>query len=59
MGQKVNSEKFKKENEFFINSKTNKVQYNKKCLKCACNCKQSFRSSVVCCPYFTAINKNN
>lgn len=55
MGQKVKSKKFKKEHDFFINLKTNKIQYNKKCLKCACCCKQSFKTSVVVCPYFTKL----
>lgn len=54
MGQKVKSKKFKNENEFFINSKTHKIQYNKKCLKCACNCKQSFKTCIVVCPYYTS-----
>lgn len=57
MGQKVNSEKFKKKNDFFINSKTNKIQYNKKCLKCICSCKQSFNVSVVVCPFYTPNKK--
>lgn len=54
MGQKVKSKKFKNENEFFINSKTHKIQYNNKCLKCACNCKQSFKTCIVVCPYYTS-----
>lgn len=54
MGQKSKSEKWKEENVFFINSKTNKIQNNKKCQKCICNCKQSYRASIVACPYFTA-----
>lgn len=57
MGQKVKSKKFKNENEFFINVKTKKIQFNKKCLKCACNCKQSFNSEIIFCPYFTSKQK--
>lgn len=59
MGQKVKSKKYKQENDFYINSKTHKIQYNKKCLKCACNCKQSYKVCVVVCSYYIAINKNN
>lgn len=59
MGQKSKSEKWKKENAFFINPKTNKIQYNKKCQKCICNCKQSYRASIVACPYFTAKPKGD
>jgi hypothetical protein len=44
------SEKFKREWTFFINPRTQKVQYNKKCLSCVHNdCKQSYRARVVAC----------
>ena len=57
MGEKPKSQKWKDENAFYINPKTHKIQYNRKCQKCACICKQSFRSTVVACPYFTKENK--
>ena len=49
----VKSEKWKRENSFFLNPKTNRVQYNSKCSKCDCNCKQSFKATVCFCPYYT------
>ena len=57
MGEKPKSQKWKEENAFYINPKTHKIQYNRKCQKCACICKQIFRSTVVACPYFTKENK--
>ncbi len=59
MGQKIKSEKFKKENDFFINKKTHKIQYNKKCLTCVCNCKQSFKTTITFCPYYTPLPKGD
>ena len=48
---KALSEKFKKEWAFFINPKTQKVQYNEKCSNCIqSDCKQSYRVKVVTCP---------
>lgn len=52
MGQKSKGKKWKIENSFFINPKTGKIQYNEKCKKCVCECKQSYLTSVVVCPYF-------
>lgn len=46
------SEKWKQENAFFINSKTGKIQYNKKCLGCVNECKQSFRAKIVECKIY-------
>jgi len=44
------SERFKKEWAFFINPKTQKIQYNEKCTNCIQNdCKQSYRVKVVFC----------
>lgn len=42
-------EKWKEENSFFINPKTNKIECNKKCLLCREDCKQSFRVQIVSC----------
>ena len=52
MGQKVKSDKWKRENKFFVNPKTKKMQFADKCKKCICECKQSFLTTVVVCPYF-------
>ena len=29
-----------------------KIRYNKTCRQCAKDCKQSFRSIIVCCPFY-------
>lgn len=47
------SKKWKTENSFFINSKTNKIQFNKKCKKCMHECKQSYRAEIVACKDYT------
>lgn len=60
MGQKVLSEKFKKENSFFLKGKSRqKLVFNEKCKKCVCDCKQSWHVSVVCCPYYKATQKGS
>lgn len=46
------SEKWKQENDFFINKRTGKLQYNAKCNKCANNCKQSYKVIIVVCPTY-------
>jgi len=46
------SEKWKNENDFYINNKTHKVQYNKKCITCTEECKQSFKANVMHCKNF-------
>lgn len=38
-------------NDFFVNKK-GKTEYNKLCKHCKCNCKQSYRVTIVCCPDF-------
>jgi hypothetical protein len=44
------SERHKQEWDFFINPKTDRIQYNEKCLSCAHEeCKQSFRARIVFC----------
>lgn len=43
------SEKFKNEWDFFINPKTQKIQYNKKCNSCTEECKQSYRVKIFVC----------
>ena len=46
------SKKERLEMDFFINPKTDKVQYNQKCLECIHYCKQSYRVKIVDCPYY-------
>ena len=43
------SKKERLEWSFFINPKTNKIQYNKLCRRCVHDCRQSFRSVIVQC----------
>ena len=52
MGQKVRSQKWKKENAFYINPKTKKIQFNKKCRSCIRDCKQSYKAEIVKCPCY-------
>ncbi len=52
MGQKPKSEKWKTENSFYINPKTNKIQFNKKCKDCMHECKQSYRAEIIACKNF-------
>jgi hypothetical protein len=48
------SEAYKRKWAFFINQKTGKVQYNKKCKRCIhVDCKQSYRVEIVRCRNFT------
>jgi len=56
----MNSRGKKKRSEwdFFINPKTDKIQYNKKCLSCVYeDCKQSYRVKVVQCPFYEKAEK--
>lgn len=53
------SEKFKKENEFFINKKTKKIQYNKKCQNCKNKCKQSYQAVLINCLKFERKDNKN
>jgi len=46
------SEKYKKQWFFFINPKTKKIQFNKKCKICTQECKQSYRVKIICCPLY-------
>lgn len=48
----ANGKKFKEEWSFFISPITQKLTYNKKCLRCVNNCKQSYRAEIFRCPYF-------
>lgn len=50
----VRSEKWKQENDFFINKNTGKIQYNKMCLNCINTCKVSHKAIIVVCPVFRA-----
>lgn len=52
------SKKFKQENSFFLKGKIRqKIDYNEKCKRCDCDCKQSYKAKVVFCPYFTPIKE--
>ena len=46
------SKKLKREWDFFISPKTGRRTYNDLCRKCRNDCKQSFRTIVVCCPMY-------
>lgn len=47
------TKKFCEEMDFYIKSgKRKRVKYNEKCMKCACNCKQSYRAKIIVCPSF-------
>ena len=46
------SKKLKQEWDFFISPKTGRRTYNDLCRKCRNDCKQSFRTIVVCCPMY-------
>ena len=46
------SKKFKIENDFYINKKTNKIQYNLLCQQCINECKQSFKIDLIICKRF-------
>jgi hypothetical protein len=47
------SNAYKRRWAFFMNPKTGKVQYNKKCQACTHDCRQSFRAEVVCCKHYS------
>jgi hypothetical protein len=51
------SEGFKNEWAFFINSKTDNVTYNTKCMRCTRDCKQSYRAKIVYCPSYEKIKE--
>jgi stress-induced morphogen len=42
------TKKFARENAYFINPKTKRINYAEICKKCAHECKQSFRAQVIC-----------
>ena len=46
------SKKLKQEWYFFISPKTGRRTYNDLCRKCRNDCKQSFRTIVLCCPMY-------
>ena len=50
---------FKSENDFYINKKTNKIEYNKQCQNCANNCKQSFQTTILNCNNYIAKGGKN
>lgn len=52
------SKKRKLEWAFFLNER-NRITYNKLCLKCQRDCKQSFRCLVICCPKFEQKENQN
>lgn len=43
------SKKLKKESTYYIDDRTGRVKYNKKCISCSNTCKQSFRSIILNC----------
>jgi len=47
------TKKYKREMDFFINPKTGYVTYNEQCKVCKNDCKQSYRVTLVKCPYNT------
>ena len=51
-------EKWKRDNSFFLNSKTGRIQYNTTCLMCECNCKQSFKICLLNCPFYKLKGKS-
>lgn len=49
------SEKFKKENSFFLKGKNRqKLAFNEKCTRCIHDCKQSYKTIVIACPNFNS-----
>ena len=52
------SKKRKMEWAFFLNER-NRITYNKLCLKCQKDCKQSFRSLVIQCPNYRRKESSN
>lgn len=54
------SKKAKQENSFFLRGRNRqKIDYNEKCKKCQCDCKQSYNTKIVFCPYYTPLPKGN
>lgn len=53
------SKKWKIENSFFINEKTNKIQFNKRCRNCMHECKQSYRAEIIACKDYKRKVKNS
>lgn len=53
------SKKYKSENDFYINKKTNKIEYNKKCQNCVNECKQSFQVTILNCNNYIAKDGKN
>ena len=46
------SQRTKAEMVFFINDQ-GRIEYNKTCMMCTRECKQSFRAELISCPLFT------
>jgi len=46
------TKKEKQEWEFFIDPKTGRRTYNKQCLKCVHDCKQSYKAQLIDCPKY-------
>ena len=42
----------KEEWDFFIDPSTGRRKYNDKCRQCVCECKQSYRATIVRCPKY-------
>lgn len=42
----------KEEWDFFIDPGTGRRKYNDKCRQCVCECKQSYRATIVRCPKY-------
>ncbi len=38
----------------FLMNKEQQIEYNEVCMECTKSCKQSFRCSIIQCPYFSA-----
>jgi hypothetical protein len=51
------TKKFKQEMAFFIHPKTGYVTYNKKCLRCKEDCKQSYRVELIVCKHYSTEEK--
>jgi len=50
------NKKARDEMAFFIGA-NGRRQYNKLCMKCCHDCKQSFRATIVCCKKYTSKRK--
>jgi len=51
------TKKYKQEMAFFIRPKTGYVTYNKMCLDCVHECKQSYRVDIVVCRHYEKTTK--